>query len=424
MSQSRPRSSKSLLQQISNYLDSQPISVADMQHQHWKVTIDHPHPSTTRVHLHPESSTHLPICCVPYTEYTPPTGPTLTPEEFRGGLHDERLKARICDIIDHCSPIMVDELAIKLRESVGISRSGRLIKDHCMKLLRALQRSGNCTLKKHNNTYSVWKPEHDPSTWALVRRASTTRQAAHICPHEWVNAALYLLDTAGKHSRLSHSELLANIPPLLGFTHLKAAGQTQLEAALQWGIRQGRITRTVDKHYERPHHSAPTLRPEDLITVLEKFIDHDSLTLREALLLRYCLTGSNHTTSDPQLTALAQILDTSLADGILDSDEAARILQQISTIVGSRKISTFAGETFCVSGTFEHGTKSHVENFIRAHGGSISRDVNPSVTILVHGTTYGDSNPARLRDALRLIENGVPIRIMHEDELYSLYSHK
>lgn len=131
---------------------------------------------------------------------------------------------------------------------------------------------------------------------------------------------------------------------------------------------------------------------------------------------------------DASITEVSSLLAASLADGDIDQEESARLVELLMKIINPCSVSAAVGgievdgKTFCLSGTFNHGSKEEMANYLIGKGGSILSGVSKKCDYVVVGgqgsemwTTknYG----SKVKKALDLQAKGDDIKIIGEESL-------
>ncbi|MTD34075.1 BRCT domain-containing protein [Paludibacterium denitrificans] len=137
------------------------------------------------------------------------------------------------------------------------------------------------------------------------------------------------------------------------------------------------------------------------------------------------------------MSVLIDRLGEILADGVVDQDEELDLLKLIGSITGGNPVGnvqslstdlplthpapdiSFNGTTFCVTGTFEFGSRSKVSEAIIQRGGIISPSVKRDTNVLVIGaigsrdwkqSTFG----TKIEKAISYQQKGINILIVSE----------
>lgn len=127
---------------------------------------------------------------------------------------------------------------------------------------------------------------------------------------------------------------------------------------------------------------------------------------------------------------IISILIPMLEDNHIDPFEEDELLELIYNLLHpTQKILNepteivYKGNTFCLTGTFTHGTKEDIGSYIEMQGGQMSKSINKKVRYLIVGgegssawsfSTYG----GKVKRAMELNENGASIKILDECELF------
>lgn len=161
----------------------------------------------------------------------------------------------------------------------------------------------------------------------------------------------------------------------------------------------------------------------------EKVIADDAVSIEEANeILSLCETLPD-LANDRALNPILGTIRESVADGVIAESESAEIVRALTHFVNpiteqdEQPGFEIDGKTFVLTGRFEHGTKSDIENIITDKGGVIGKSVTKSCDYVVVGgkgnTAWSMGNyGSKVKAALNWQAKGIPIQIMSE---YSFY---
>lgn len=120
---------------------------------------------------------------------------------------------------------------------------------------------------------------------------------------------------------------------------------------------------------------------------------------------------------------LLEKIEIVLEDGIIteaEKEELRILFEEINNPVKelNQSIVTFEGKSFCLSGNFNYGSKSKVEEYITSKGGSINKSVKKGTDYVVVGASGSDcySNGNYGTKVKKAIEKG--ITVLKENQLF------
>ena len=119
-----------------------------------------------------------------------------------------------------------------------------------------------------------------------------------------------------------------------------------------------------------------------------------------------------------------------LEDGVITKEESDFLIKEIAAILNPVEqlrsfVDSIEGKTVCLSGSFRHGSKEDVAEYVRNKGGIIKESVNKNLDILVVGDseclaysngTYG----TKVKKAIEYNNKGCHIEIIKEEDLFKL----
>lgn len=127
---------------------------------------------------------------------------------------------------------------------------------------------------------------------------------------------------------------------------------------------------------------------------------------------------------------ILSIIETAVQDGQVDDSESEEIIKALKRFVDPTSESAcaadvaFEGKRFVLSGNFEHGAKSTVEQAIEARGGTMIKSVTKTCDYVVVGG-IGNENwtmgnyGAKVKKALDWQAKGINVQILSEAALYN-----
>lgn len=157
----------------------------------------------------------------------------------------------------------------------------------------------------------------------------------------------------------------------------------------------------------------------------EKINDTEAYVLKDWLLKYDFLNGFY------PYDKIISILIPMLEDGHIDPYEEEELLELIQRLLNpmekvfkEKREIVYCKNTFCLTGTFTHGSKDDIGSLIENRGGNITNSVSKKVQYLIVGgegssawsySTYG----GKVKKALELNDKGARIIILNEAELFT-----
>jgi NAD-dependent DNA ligase len=181
-----------------------------------------------------------------------------------------------------------------------------------------------------------------------------------------------------------------------------------------------------------------TRQIDELIGLCRGFCADGEISLAEAEYLQKWLISNKDVTDNPVIATLIDRVGEMLRDKHLDSEESKDLFDTLHKFVGGDfefgeilKATTLPldkpapdvilkGSSFCLTGTFAHGSRSMCENHIAKNGGEIFQRITKKLDYLVIGAYATDSwihsNYGRkIEKAVSYRSEGVPIAIISEE---------
>ncbi|WP_417119036.1 exonuclease domain-containing protein [Olsenella phocaeensis] len=264
--------------------------------------------------------------------------------------------------------------------------------------------------------------------------ACTQRMARSILPPQGDYKLDHLCDTLGVRMGRHHD----------------AAADADGCMGLFWSLRemaQGDVSPYVDTYrgpgassrVPRPRGSAGTdSRPgrtysqstndmRDLIKIVGRVTSDGDVSVDEAAALLSWMLSRDSLAGDPVVARLMDELQEALEDGdisLLESDELVGELDRLANpLDGHAEAVEFDGRLFCLTGDFEHGSKSAVTEYIESRGGTVKTGVTKKCSYVVMGGCGSEayslgSYGTKVKKAMELQEKGVPVKVINECDLY------
>ena len=164
-----------------------------------------------------------------------------------------------------------------------------------------------------------------------------------------------------------------------------------------------------------------------LLSMMDAVVSNGEVSFFEAEVVLDFLAQHDELASDPALSPIVSALQEAVMDGWMEERESAELVGMLQHIVnpaadGGREID-FAGKCFVLTGTFEHGSKSSVAEFIESRGGEMLKSVTKKCDYVVVGGCGSEayslgSYGSKVKKALDWQAKGVPIQVIRECELF------
>lgn len=184
------------------------------------------------------------------------------------------------------------------------------------------------------------------------------------------------------------------------------------------------------KNHYRVKFAAETSELQILKSLSEKVLEDEKVSTAEAYGLLFAIENLPNASNDAVIKSLKALLQETIVDGWIDEGESEKLVASLRKITDpvaqfsdSEHDIVFAEKCFCLSGDFDHGSKSQIGSMIEAKGGTILKSVTKKCDYLIVG---GQGNEAwsmgnygnKVKKALDWQEKGVPIQIVSEEELF------
>lgn len=186
---------------------------------------------------------------------------------------------------------------------------------------------------------------------------------------------------------------------------------------------------TILLYLDNVNTSAVTLSTQILNGIIKGIIADKTITEEEVKSLRQWLYDNiylkGHYPFDQLLTTIERVL----SDNIITKGELDEINNLIDSLLNPVKkikseINSIENLVVCLSGNFEYGQKSDVEEYIVQRGGIVVSGINKKVSVLIIGNnecqsysngTYG----TKVKKAMELNEKGCNIKILKESDFFN-----
>jgi len=170
--------------------------------------------------------------------------------------------------------------------------------------------------------------------------------------------------------------------------------------------------------------SPVTLATQILDGILKGITVDGEVTEAECKNLRQWLYDNIYLSDHFPFNKAISLIDQVLEDAIITPEESAYITSVINDMLNpvqslSAQVNSVDGKHICLSGNFAYGSKSAVEQYIVAHGGTMDSSVKKSTNILIIGSNecqaYSNgSYGTKVKKAIEYNEKGCGIQIIKE----------
>ncbi len=183
----------------------------------------------------------------------------------------------------------------------------------------------------------------------------------------------------------------------------------------------------------RSHHQPRRCSDKNMvkrffISLLKDVMKDGEISIDEVAAIQGFIENNEEFLADSKvISSLSEMMQEVAMDGVLDEIESDTLQEMIQRIIDPASQSVgnvqIEGKSFIVTGTFRHGTRDTVHNYITSRGGTIAKGVSRKCDYVVIGD-YGseayslEQYGTKVQKALALQEKGVPIQIIKEPDLY------
>lgn len=234
------------------------------------------------------------------------------------------------------------------------------------------------------------------------------------------------------HQSGSDSRVCAEI-----FLRLMADGYLYRKRASiwDWDHRLKQLQRSRDKH-SNPEDTS--LTPEkELVSMLAQISEGWTLSSGDVMFVNDWFAAHGDLIGKQPFDRVSAAVQTATADGILEQSELDELLvlfQEVANPLSNHCVACpdveqadLSGKKICLTGEFEHGSRSAIGNLLIQKGAEISQSVTKKTAYLVVGG-FGSNNwvagnyGSKVKLALALQEKGNPIQIMRENDFFDLFN--
>ena len=179
--------------------------------------------------------------------------------------------------------------------------------------------------------------------------------------------------------------------------------------------------------------SNATLALQDLQFLITGIIADNEVSEEEVLTLNQWLLQNEELEGQYPFDRVFNIIRKTLEDGVVDDQEKGLLLKLFKEYIdpvgaaqqdGDQPECVFCDNTFVLTGDFENGSRKEVEEKITNAGGIIRGNVSGKTAYVVVGALgspdWSNGNyGSKIKKAMELKENGKPIRIITEEQLFN-----
>lgn len=191
----------------------------------------------------------------------------------------------------------------------------------------------------------------------------------------------------------------------------------------------GPASRKYSKEPNQRAFSESTTQFQTLINLSEQIIKDGRVSFEEAMLLLTFLDASGIPENDLVISRLKDNLQECLTDGDISAHESEALISDLNRIIDpsatadSESKIEFTNRSFCLTGSFEHGSKDNINQYIIDKGGVILKSVTKKCDYVVVGGCGSEAYAfgkygSKVKKALEMQENGSSIKIIQECDLF------
>ncbi len=174
-------------------------------------------------------------------------------------------------------------------------------------------------------------------------------------------------------------------------------------------------------------YSDDTKGLQNLKKIIEAIMIDNEIGLNEINELNEWLDNNNHLIGNYPFDKIYSIVKKVLNDGIISSDEINELLSEFNNFINpikennSNRTFDFQNKIFCLTGTFNFGSKDNIEEKIVEKGGICGKNVTSKTDYLIVGGSGSDAwkfgnYGGKVQKAMELKEKGKNIEIVSEDD--------
>lgn len=194
----------------------------------------------------------------------------------------------------------------------------------------------------------------------------------------------------------------------------------------------GRIQRQKEKRKSKGFRGSPNISDSSaefnfFLTMVSHIISDGEITYDEAELVVSMYNDGATLHRNPSLAPVIERFERCMMDGVISDEESAELVEIVSKLIdptscgcGSVEIS---GKRFVLTGDFEYGDRSDVEQFVTDNGGEISKSVTMKCDYVVVGSNGSDAwahgnYGAKVKKAIDYQAKGASIKVISESDLF------
>lgn len=189
------------------------------------------------------------------------------------------------------------------------------------------------------------------------------------------------------------------------------------------------LNNVMTKYYETLSSAQTTIATQILSGILIGIsVDH-IVNTEECIELQNWLYDNYYLKGHYPFDKIISILEDVLADNIITKDESDLLIKNITEILNPIKetestLFSIQEKNICLSGNFDYGQKSKVEDFISKHGGKVVSSVTKKLDMLIVGNSGSelyiqDNYGTKVKKAIELNQKGNNILIIKEKDFFN-----
>lgn len=164
---------------------------------------------------------------------------------------------------------------------------------------------------------------------------------------------------------------------------------------------------------------------QELQEIVSNIINDSVITIEEANSLLDWMYSHSDLEGFYPYDKIFNLIDDILSDGIIEANEEHELLELLDAYINPQTTKlkvNVNSKVICLSGEFDYGSKSEVEQFFVSKGAKISKTVTKKIDILVLGETgnvawkYGNYG-TKYEKAQQLNEKGANILVYKENDI-------
>lgn len=169
----------------------------------------------------------------------------------------------------------------------------------------------------------------------------------------------------------------------------------------------------------------------NLRSVFLDVIEDHEIDIQEAICLISMIENSETLLERPSVNYIYNYLIDAVQDGEISMLESSKLFDMINKMANPLDKNKpthgveFHGKNFCLTGSFQHGTKADIASYIQQRGGEVIKSVTKKCNYVVVGGdgsenyAHGDHG-SKVEKALEWQAKGVPVAIVSEADIYEV----